>query len=79
METKTLWAHIALVLERSEHLSQRGPWQWGRKRAVASLGAGNWLAVGWRESENLGYLPEAFELPWMQKNMEQFVSGCSLH
>ena len=42
-------------------------------------GAGGRLKAEWRESENLVYLPEAFELPWIQKSMEQFVSGYSLH
>ena len=79
METKILWAHIVLGLERCEHLSQCGLRQWGWKGAVALEGAGGWLKAEWRESKNLGYLPEAFEFPWMQKNMEQFVSGYNLH
>ena len=79
METKILWAHIVLGLERSEHLSQCGLRQRGWKGAVALEGAGGRLKAEWRESENLVYLPEAIELPWIQKSMEQFVSGYSLH
>lgn len=50
-----------------------------RRRFVISLRAGDRLDVGLRELENLGSLPEAWELPWMQKSMKQFVSRCNLY
>ena len=44
----------------------------GKRNAMISVGTDNWLDVGLSQ-RNLGYLPEAWELPWMQKSMRHLV------